>query len=59
MRNVIVTGGSRGIGLGIVRCLAKTGYSVIRSRAGKENPELQGIDEAASSAALGPLASLA
>ena len=29
MGNVIVTGGSRGIGLGIVRRLAKTGYRVM------------------------------
>src|SRR5215469_1087546 len=49
MRNVIVTGGSRGIGLGIVRCLAKTGYRVM-ALARKESPELrEAIDEAASS----------
>jgi 3-oxoacyl-[acyl-carrier protein] reductase len=49
MGNVIVTGGSRGIGLGIVRCLAKTGYSVI-ALARRESPELrEAIDEAASS----------
>lgn len=49
MRNVIVTGGSRGIGLGIVRCLAKAGYGVM-AVARKESPELrQAIDEAASS----------
>src|SRR5271166_1552672 len=49
MGNVIVTGGSRGIGLGIVRCLAKTGYSVM-ALARKESPELrEAIDEAASS----------
>lgn len=47
MANVIVTGGSRGIGLGIVRCLAKTGYRVM-ALARKESPELrQAIDEAA------------
>ena len=40
MGNVIVTGGSRGIGLGIVRCLAKTGYSVV-AIARKESPELR------------------
>src|SRR5580692_5172014 len=46
--NVIVTGGSRGIGLGIVRCLAKTGYRVM-ALARKESPELRAaIDEAAS-----------
>jgi 3-oxoacyl-[acyl-carrier protein] reductase len=40
MGNVIVTGGSRGIGLGIVRCLAKAGYSVM-AIARKESPELR------------------
>ena len=40
MGNVIVTGGSRGIGLGIVRCLAKTGYRVM-AVARKESPELR------------------
>jgi 3-oxoacyl-[acyl-carrier protein] reductase len=45
MRNVIVTGGSRGIGLGIVRCLAKAGYKVA-ALARKESPELrEAIDE--------------
>jgi 3-oxoacyl-[acyl-carrier protein] reductase len=29
MRNVIVTGGSRGLGLGVVRCLAAEGYRVL------------------------------
>jgi 3-oxoacyl-[acyl-carrier protein] reductase len=49
MRNVIVTGGSRGIGLGIVRRLAKTGYSVM-ALARKESPELhEAMHEAASS----------
>jgi 3-oxoacyl-[acyl-carrier protein] reductase len=49
MGNVIVTGGSRGIGLGIVRSLAKTGYNVM-ALARKESPELrQAIDEAARS----------
>jgi 3-oxoacyl-[acyl-carrier protein] reductase len=47
--NVIVTGGSRGIGLGIVRCLAKTGYRVM-ALARRESPELrQAIDENARS----------
>ena len=51
MRNVIVTGGSRGIGLGIVRRLSKAGYRVI-ALARKESPELrEAIDEAASSGA--------
>lgn len=49
MRNVIVTGGSRGIGLGIARRLAKGGYSVM-ALARKESPELRSaIDEAAQS----------
>ena len=49
MGNVIVTGGSRGIGLGIVRRLAKAGYSVM-AIARKESPELRkAIDEATSS----------
>jgi 3-oxoacyl-[acyl-carrier protein] reductase len=39
MRNVIVTGGSRGLGLGIGRRLAATGYRVI-AVARKENSEL-------------------
>lgn len=48
MRNVIVTGGSRGIGLGIVRRLAKAGDKVI-AIARKENPQLrEAIDEVAS-----------
>jgi 3-oxoacyl-[acyl-carrier protein] reductase len=51
MSNVIVTGGSRGIGLGIVRRLAKAGYSVM-ALARKESPELrQSIDESASGGA--------
>jgi 3-oxoacyl-[acyl-carrier protein] reductase len=48
MSNVIVTGGSRGIGLSIVRCLAKAGYRVM-ALARKKSPELhEAIDEAAS-----------
>jgi 3-oxoacyl-[acyl-carrier protein] reductase len=39
MRNVIVTGGSRGLGLGIASKLAKTGYRVI-AVARKQNNEL-------------------
>ncbi len=51
MRNVIVTGGSRGIGLGIVRRLAKTGCHVM-ALARSESPELrEAITEAASSGA--------
>jgi 3-oxoacyl-[acyl-carrier protein] reductase len=49
MRNVIVTGGSRGIGLGIVRHLAHAGYRVM-ALARTESPELrEAIDEATSS----------
>ncbi len=40
MRNVIVTGGSRGLGLGIARKLAGMGYCVL-AVARKENSELQ------------------
>jgi 3-oxoacyl-[acyl-carrier protein] reductase len=40
MRNVIVTGGSRGLGLGIARKLTGAGYRVI-ALARTENPELQ------------------
>jgi 3-oxoacyl-[acyl-carrier protein] reductase len=51
MGNVIVTGGSRGIGLGIVRRLARTGYRVM-ALARQESPELrEAIDEAAKSGA--------
>ncbi len=39
MRNVIVTGGSRGLGLGIARKLASTGYRAI-AVARKQNDEL-------------------
>lgn len=39
MRNVIVTGGSRGLGLGIARKLTETGYRVI-AIARKQNSEL-------------------
>jgi 3-oxoacyl-[acyl-carrier protein] reductase len=39
MRNVIVTGGSRGLGLGVARKLTSAGYCVI-AVARKENSEL-------------------
>ncbi|MGP0092056.1 MAG: SDR family NAD(P)-dependent oxidoreductase [Xanthobacteraceae bacterium] len=39
MRNVVVTGGSRGLGLGIARTLARAGYRVI-AIARKENEQL-------------------
>ena len=55
MRNVIVTGGSRGIGLGIVRRLAKTGYRVM-ALARQESPELrEAIAEAARSGGTGSI----
>ncbi len=43
MRNVVVTGGSRGLGLGIVRRLADAGYAPI-AVARKEGAELAKID---------------
>jgi 3-oxoacyl-[acyl-carrier protein] reductase len=47
MGNVIVTGGSRGIGLGIVRCLSKAGHTVM-ALARRESPQLrETIEEAA------------
>jgi 3-oxoacyl-[acyl-carrier protein] reductase len=46
MRNVIVTGGSRGLGLGIARTLTRTGYRVV-TIARKETDHLKAaIDEA-------------
>ncbi len=39
MANILVTGGSRGLGLGIARCLAKSGYRVI-ALARRESEEL-------------------
>jgi 3-oxoacyl-[acyl-carrier protein] reductase len=42
MRNVIVTGGSRGLGLGIVRQLINAGYRVI-AVARKSNKQLQAL----------------
>ncbi len=54
MRNVIVTGGSRGLGLGIVRRLAGAGYSVIAiSR--KESSELQTAMKEAEDAGTGSI----
>lgn len=46
MRNVIVTGGSRGLGLGIARALAAAGYGVVAVARG-ESPELASAVEAA------------
>jgi 3-oxoacyl-[acyl-carrier protein] reductase len=54
MGNVIVTGGSRGIGLGIVRRLAKAGHKVM-ALARKESPELrETIHDAAGNIAFTP-----
>lgn len=51
MANVLVTGGSRGLGLGIARRLAKSGYRVI-ALARRESEELsQAISECRKSAA--------
>ncbi len=44
MRNVVVTGGSRGLGLGIARKLAAAGYGVI-AVARKQNDELAKVME--------------
>jgi 3-oxoacyl-[acyl-carrier protein] reductase len=49
MRNVIVTGGSRGLGLGIARRLAGAGYRVI-AVARKENRDLQAAMQTAEEA---------
>src|SRR6516162_1991732 len=54
MGNVIVTGGSRGIGLGIVRRLAKRGYGVT-ALARKESPELREAIAEAASSGTGPI----
>ena len=49
MRNVIVTGGSRGLGLGIARRLTQAGYSVI-AIARKQNSELAAAIQGAENA---------
>ena len=46
MRNVVVTGGSRGLGLGIVRRLAAAGYSAIAIARKKSDPLTSAIEEA-------------
>jgi len=46
MRNVVVTGGSRGLGLGIVRRLAATGYSAIAIARKQSDPLTSAIEEA-------------
>jgi 3-oxoacyl-[acyl-carrier protein] reductase len=54
MRNVIVTGGSRGLGLGIARKLAASGYAVI-AVARKNSDQLIAAIEAAKSSKTGAL----
>jgi 3-oxoacyl-[acyl-carrier protein] reductase len=54
VRNVIVTGGSRGIGLAIARQLAGAGYRVI-AIARSITPELTAAGEAAAAAAAGQI----
>lgn len=49
MRNVIVTGGSRGLGLGIARRLSAAGYRVV-AIARKENADMQAAMQAAEQA---------
>jgi 3-oxoacyl-[acyl-carrier protein] reductase len=45
-RNVLVTGASRGLGLGIARRLSATGYRVIAVARGKSKPLVEAIAEA-------------
>ena len=54
MRNVLVTGGSRGIGLAIVRRLSATGYGVVAT-ARRESDELAAAIAAAEIAGAGPI----
>src|SRR3989441_2491184 len=54
MRNVLVTGGSRGLGLGIARRLTAAGYRVI-TVARKESPQLTSAMEEAEGAHPGSL----
>jgi 3-oxoacyl-[acyl-carrier protein] reductase len=54
MRNIIVTGGSRGLGLGIARQLAAAGHRVI-AIARKTNKELEAAIEEATGAGRGEL----
>jgi 3-oxoacyl-[acyl-carrier protein] reductase len=55
VRNVLVTGGSRGLGLGIARSLAAAGYGVV-AIARRQSAELQLASEEAQRAGLGSLA---
>lgn len=54
MRNVLVTGGSRGIGLAIVRRLSAAGYGVVAT-ARRESDELAAAIAAAEIAGAGPI----
>lgn len=54
MRNVLVTGGTRGIGLAIVRRLSSAGYGVIAA-ARREGDDLPAAIEAAAAAGHGPI----
>src|SRR5262249_20246503 len=54
LRNIVVTGGSRGIGIGIVRRLAAAGYRVI-AVARKSSPELTAAITEAEQAAQGEI----
>jgi 3-oxoacyl-[acyl-carrier protein] reductase len=54
MGNVIVTGGSRGIGLAVVRRLAQTGYRVT-ALARKESPELRAAIDETGTRGTGPI----
>ncbi|MBT9290336.1 SDR family NAD(P)-dependent oxidoreductase [Prosthecodimorpha staleyi] len=54
MRNVLVTGGSRGIGLAIVRRLSAAGYGVVAT-ARRESDELAAAIAAAEVAGAGPI----
>src|SRR5215467_8976144 len=47
MRNVVITGGSRGLGLGIAKALAAAGYSAIcisRSRSDELNQAIEDVE---------------
>ena len=58
MRNVLVTGGSRGIGLAIVQRLAGAGYGVV-AVARRESEELAAVIKSASAAGQGAIHFLA
>jgi 3-oxoacyl-[acyl-carrier protein] reductase len=54
MRNVIVTGGSRGLGLGVVRALKRAGYNVV-AIARHESEELSALMRESAPAPVGPV----